>query len=257
MKTIQMQRTLVACLVLGLCGGPLLAEDAESVKSEKALEILKQADEASRAVTTVRFHAKAEPAGVIANFIGAVEGTALMNGWNPEIRRPLKFWAKAEAKAPGTGAEMDMTCGGDGETFFLVDHKTKKGYEDMDPAVLGTGGQTLGALGLAQFVHPEPFQRELDATAIELLGKGEVMGEECWKIRVTYAPGSGNDSGADWCISTRDHLPRQQIRKFAFPQGEGELAITLSSLEVDPKFESALFKMDLPEGYEAVDDFAP
>ena len=150
---------------------------------------------------------------------------------------------------------MEVSGGSDGETYFLIDHLTQKAYRDFDPAVMGSGGQALGGIGMAEFVHPAPFDDEIHAESAELQGKETVAGVECHKIHVVYSGGRGEST---WFFSTEDFLPRRRVRHFEIPQmGKGTLDITLTELEVDPEIGPDTFQMKLPEGYEQIDDFAP
>ena len=124
----------------------------------------------------------------------------------------------------------------------------------MDPAVLGTTGQALSNIGLMEFVHSDPFSDELTADTVEYLGEVTVGDEPCHKIHVVYSGGRGKST---WFFSKNDHLPRQRIRYFETPQGDGTVTITVSQIEVNPKIDPADYTMQLPEGYEQIDDFAP
>lgn len=248
-------------LLLVLC--PTLAAFAEDAKddpaaarSPEAMEILKKADAAARKVRAARFHSTSTPTGIVVNFVGPSEGEGVVEGWDEVLEGPRKFWSHVKTQPPGSDEAKEITGGGDGETYFLIDHSTRKAYEDMDPAVMGSNGTAVFFVGFAQFVHPAPYERDLDSEKVELLGKEEVAGEECYKVRTTYAGGA--ESGSTWYISTSDLLPRKRVRHYEVPQqGKGDLVVTLTRLEVDPDIEAGLFKMKLPEGYEQVDDFAP
>ena len=154
----------------------------------------------------------------------------------------------------GSDEPLELTGGGDGETFFLIDHLGKKAYEDFDPAVMGAGGNALNSITMAEFVHPAPFDDEINADTAELQGTEMVGGVECHKIHVIYSGGRGEST---WFVSTEDFLPRRRIRYFTTPQGEGTLDITVTDLKVDPEVGPETFVMKLPEGYQKVDDFAP
>ncbi len=167
--------------VLFLAPTAFAEEPAEA--SSEALEILKKADEAARKIEAVRIRVTSKPTGLVANFIGATEGETLMTGWDAELQRPKMFWAHIKTTAPGAEEPMELTGGGDGDSYFLVNHTAEKAYEDMDPGVLGTGGQALGAIGITQFVHPSPYERDLGAKKVELLGREEVGGEEISRSR--------------------------------------------------------------------------
>ncbi len=228
------------------------AAEAEMEDSE-AVKLLKKADAAIKAVTGVRYKGMAEPDGVVTNFISASEGEGIMVGWSD--RRPEKFRVHVKSTKPGSDEALEVTGGGDGETFFLLDHVTKKAYQDIDPGVMGSNRNALFSIGLGEFVHPTPFDDEIGAETVELQGTETVAGVECHKVYVDYGGGRGQST---WYFSTEDLLPRRRVRHFDIPQqGKGTLVITLTELETDPEVADETFQLTLPEGYEKVDDFAP
>jgi len=244
---------LVPVLVIGLAAtGWVGAEETPApAKSPEAIEILKKVDAATKAVDSVRYQARSTPTGAALNFAGVSEGTVVMEGWNG--RTPEKFRIDAKTKRPGNEATVELSAGGNGETYFLIDRSTKKAYEDMDPQVMGRTGQSLMGLVMAEFVHDAPFDDELNAENVQLAGKETVDGEECFKIDVVYSP----QQSSSWFFSTKDYLPRRRIQKFTTPQGEGTIDRTISALEVAPKLDSSIYALVLPEGFQKIDDFAP
>lgn len=234
-------------LLLGLVFAPLSADDSSR---EAAVEILTRSDNALKAVTSVRYHSISTPEGVAVNFVKPSEGEALLFGWGGQF--PEKMYVDVRVT---DGVEVTrLTGGGDGESYFVIDHNGRKGYQDMDPGVLGGYAGTLRAILVPEFVHEAPLGDELNAETIELLEDHEVSGEMCNQVRVVYAGGRGESI---WSIAKSDGLPRQRKQVFNTPQGVGSLTYRLSELEIDPEFDDSVFKMKLPEGYELIDDFAP
>ncbi|MCP3962961.1 MAG: PQQ-binding-like beta-propeller repeat protein [bacterium] len=237
---------------------PAEAEPAEQMaeageKDSEAVAILKKVDAAVKAVKGIRFEGYTKPTGVALNFRSPAEGGGVMYGWNGQ--GPETFYGHVKTTRQGSGEPLELTGGSDSETYFLIDHGAKKAYEDMDPGVMGTSGQALASLGMREFVHPTPFDDEINAQSVELQGKEEVAGVECYKIHVDYGRGGQMST---WFFSTEDMLPRRRVQHFAIPdQGEGSFEITLTKLEVDPEVTPETYRMKLPEGYEKVDDFAP
>ena len=231
---------------------PAAEEVAEAAADSEAVAILRKVDAAAKAVTGVRYRVTSEPSGVATNFVAAAEGGGVMFGWTGQ--QPEKFAMKVKTTRPGTDDALEFTGGSDGENFFLLDHVGRKAYQDFDPAVMGSGGNALFGVTMAEFVHPTPFNDEITADTAELEGTETVGGVECHKIRVVYSGGRGSST---WFVGTEDYLPRRRIRHFSTPQGDGALDIVLSDLEIDPEVGPDTFAMKLPEGYEQVDDFAP
>ena len=107
---------------------------------------------------------------------------------------------------------------------------------------------------MVEFVHDTPFDHELDGDVVELVGKETVGGQECYVVRVVYTGGQGEST---WYFSTKDFLPRRRTQHFSGQQGEGKIERVITDLQISPKVEDALFTLNLPEGYEQIDDFAP
>jgi outer membrane lipoprotein-sorting protein len=245
---------LIGLVSLVLLAAPAVAEDppatTEGTRSPEALEILKKVDAKVKGISAVRYKVKAVPGGAAEQTLSPAEGSALIVGWTG--RMPEKFLV--EGKTEINGEPVVVTGGGNGDTFFVIDHTTKKGYEDMDPAVLGSSARVLFALAMLEFVHDRPFDDELNAETLEMLENETVAGEECYKIRVVYAGGQGESI---WLFSKSDYTPRGRIQLIHGPQGEGTIERTIYDLELDPEIDEQLFVMQLPEGYEQIDDFAP
>ncbi len=249
-----MKPILYLYMLLGLIlAGPGLAEEtaAEATRSPEALELLKQADAAIKKVTSVSYQVTSQPSGIAENFGSAAQGESIMVGWNGAT--PDKFYSHVETQRDGETVEL--TAGGNGDMYFIIDHQTKKAYEDMDPGVLGSSARALQGLGMVEYVHDNPFDDELDADAIELREEVAVAGEECYQIHVTYAGGRGEST---WFFAKKDLLPRRRVRHFSIPgQGAGSIEINVSKLETNLELDESLFVLKLPEGYEQIDDFAP
>jgi hypothetical protein len=249
-----MKKTILPLCVLCLALPASADTEADEAPANEAIEILRQADAAIKAVHSVRYKASIEATGVAANFAPSGRGEGFMAGWNGA--GPEKFYARIETMPAGDDeAPAVFEGGGDGESYYYIDHGTKKAYEDMDPMVMGTNGQVLQGLGMAEYVRPAPFDDELGAEVVELQGTEKVGDEECYKIHVVYGRGRGEST---WFFSKQDHLPRGRIQHFTIPnQGEGSIAVKLSMVEVGAEADAGMFRLQLPEGYEQIDDFAP
>jgi len=229
------------------------AIEDEGTRSPEALEILKKADQAIKAVHSVRCQIVTRSTGFAERFAPSNEGATVMVGWTGNI--PEMFYADLEIKQQDSDEMGHLTGGGNGDTFFVIDHATKKGYEDMDPSVMGSAGRTLRGAGMIEFVHDAPFDDELEAHTVELEGEQTIDGQPCYQIHVVYAGGQGEST---WYFSKKDYLPRRRVRHLSRPgMGEGTIETSVSRLELNIEPEANLFLMDLPEGYERVDDFAP
>lgn len=245
-----MNKALVGLLIVLFVAVCMAADEPAPTRSPQALEILQKVDQTIKAVSAVRYKVKSTPTGVATNFVAPGEGSVVLVGWNGQM--PEKFLI--QAKGQREGKPVDVTGGGDGEGFYLIDHAGKKAYQDIDPAVMGSSRSTLFVLAMFEFVHDAPFDDELKADTVELVGTADVAGVECNEIRVVYAGGQGE---THWFFAKSDSLPRRRVQKFTSPQGEGAIERTIVDLEVDPQLPEGLFAFKLPEGYQKIDDFAP
>ena len=246
----------IVCLLLAIVlAGPALGDTEESAasRSPEAIEILEKVDSAIKAVHSVRYDVTTEPSGVAENFASAARGSSILVGWNGNTTE--SFYSHVETKNADTGETIELTAGGNGDMYFIIDHQTKKAYEDMDPGVVGSGSRALRAVGMIEFVHDKPFDDEIGAEKVELLEEEMVGDEECYKIHVAYGGGQGETT---WLFAKKDFLPRKRVRHFTIPgQGDGTLVIELSNLETNIEPDESMFVLQLPEGYEQIDDFAP
>ena len=252
-----MKGALSLVLLLLMTGVALADESAEKAAAEDtsaaAREVLEKADAAIKKVSAASFDVKSTPTGVAVNFRNPTEGRVVLSGWSDEMNIPVRMYA--DVRTERDGAEVRLTGGGNGDTFFIIDHGEKKGYEDMDPGVMGTGAGAIRGVAMLEFVHSAPFDDELGAEQLDLLADEKLGEDECHVVRVVYSGGRGESV---WYFSKSDMLPRRRLQKFTVPgQGEGALEINLSNLVINPELDPALFRMKLPAGYEQIDDFAP
>jgi len=247
-----MIRRLATFLIGVFVALPLAAEmGAETQRSPEAVEILRKADASIKKASAVRYRVSTRPGGAAEGFFSAGEASVVLVGWTGQV--PRRFLI--DAMTSQEGQSVKVTGGGNGETYFLLDHASRTAYEDSDPAVLGWAASTLFGFAVLEFVHSAPFDDELGAERVELLGSETVGGEECYKIHVAYAEGQGEST---WFFSRDDYLPRRGVQTFDMgPRGEGTLERTIHDLEVNPEIDDAVFVMTLPEGYEQIDDVAP
>ena len=238
--------------VFVLVGSVFAQEDKKPGELTDPVEILKKVDAAAKAVQAARYKCTFERLGEQGQ-MPKVEGTVLLTGWTGG--GPAKFKIEAKVKQPNSEEETRISAGGDGNEFYVVDHKNKKAYVDIDQAVMGRTGRPAQLIVVAEFTHPTPFSDEINGQKQELRGSKTIAGEDCYEIYVQY---TSAQQEAVWHFSKKDFLPRARLDIFKGPDG-GEIKQqkTLSNLEVDPKLSDDAFKFSLPEGFERIDDFAP
>lgn len=249
-----MKRTIGILLVLAVLVLPAWAEgeEAKTERSPEAIEILEKVDAAIKKIDSVAYKAKTEATGDLAAGMGEASGSVVMKGWNGGM--PNHFRVHVTAKQPDSEEPVEMTAGGNGDSYFLLDHAGKKGYEDMDPGVLGSAGGQLIGFAMIEFVHDRPFDDELAGETVTLLEEMEIAGEPCYAVDVFYSGGRGH---ATWYFSKNDYLPRRRVQHISGERGEGTIVRTVMDLKIAPETDASLFTMKLPEGFEQIDDFAP
>lgn len=248
-----MRRLLFALLACSL-GTMAFAQDAAKPSGDLTdpVEILKKADAAAKAVKAAKYTASARSADEKDTNSIKVDGTVILSGWSNGVSE--KWFFDVKVQRPGETETIAYQAGSDGENFFVIDHKNKKAYEDIDPAVLGTNRQWQQRVTMLEYVHDRPFSDEINGEKQELKGTVKIGGEECYHVYVKYSP----QQEAEWFFAKKDFLPRQVIRRFLggdTPRPGSVLTVT--SLSVDPPLSEDAFSFKLPAGFEKVDDFAP
>lgn len=217
------------------------------------VEILKKADEAAKSVKAVRYKVKFQGTGSIEAKTPKVEGSVLLSDFQNGQAKKRKIEAKGAR--PGSSDSFQVTIGGDGNVFYVIDPQTKTVHEDIDPQVVGSWRRLVGGLIMAEFGHLTPFQDEINGEKHEYQGSEKIGDEDCHKILVRY---KGGQQEAVWYFSKKDGLPRRSDRTQMGPDGQGgSTQQIVTNLEVDPKVEDSAFKITVPEGFKKSDDFAP
>jgi hypothetical protein len=241
----------LTCIVLAVCIPALAADEAKKKSDEpNAMDILKRVDAATKKVKAVQYEVEFEGTGGVKPLVAKFDAKYLFRGLDE--RMPKEFAVEMRGTMPGSSDTFHKTAGADGENYFLIDHATKKIYEDMDFEVLGSGGRIVQRAAMIEFVHEAPFSDELSGDKQELVGSKTIHGEECWEVRVIYKDNQGE---ALWCFSKKDYLPRSRHDVVRSPQGG--LLKTIKNLTADPKIKPGAFKLQVPEGYQKIEDFAP
>ena len=227
--------------------------DQAADTSAGALAILAQADEATKAVRSIRYRARAYPTSWLTARLAEVEGTAVITGDHEIHFRVATF--DTTVRFPNLKGVQKLTYGADGTFFYLIDWDQKLFYQGIDRHVTGHGGRAAQRIGLREFVVEEPFSDEINADSVALLAEERIGEEPCYVVDVVYA----NDGGhAVWYFSKRDYLPRRVDRVYDNRvRGVAMIVVELYDLEADPKIDSRDFALKLPDGFEKSARFAP
>ncbi len=249
-----MKNRIGMTLIMALMTVVAFGDEKKAEDLNDPIAILKKADDASKAAKFVKYQASVKRDGVLGQRVSSAEGTVVLQGW--KNNRAEKFRIDAKGKRADSEDTIETAVGGDGENYYVIDHKNKKAYLDLDPAVMGTSGQIGQVLLMLEYVHEAPFSDEINGTKQELKGSKKIGDEDCYEIHVAY---SAQGQEADWYFSKKDFLPRGVRRFFKSPTTgqEGSTELTVTKLQVQPKLDKDPFKFELPAGYTQTDDFAP
>jgi len=222
-------------------------------QSLSAVDVLKRADEATRAIHAVRYEARRFGTGQLARRYAQVEGHAVISGGF--LNRSFSVARfDASIRYPRVGTVHRLTYQADGSSYCLIDHDMKKYFLNRNPRVTGLDGKLAQSLGFPEFVIPTPFTDELNGVSIKRLPEKQVEGEPCYVVDVIYA---GRRQRAIWYISMRDFLPRRVDRVPSSANlDRGTVVVEISKLEVDPPIDSDTFEPEIPKDYQRSPKFA-
>jgi len=229
-----------------------LAGDPPAGEMTDPVEILKKVDAVCKAVKTVRYDIVFEGLGDSKSSMPETRGKfAVVPGGGDATKGRLR--ADVKVKQPGSDEAQEVTVASDGENYTVLDHKNKKAYQDIDPAVLGSFRRIVMGAALSEYGHQQPFSDEINGKKQELKGTQKIGDDECYEIHVVY----GEGQEATWCFSKKRFIP---LRRIDIRQRDGKtmtMQKTLTNVVLDEKVDESMFKLAVPAGYEKIDDFAP
>lgn len=242
-------------LALFIAGAGTVAVDdtaqGESV-SPDALAVLKKSDVALKAVKTASYTAAFRGTNWIASRVPSVEGVATIGKRSEWDIDP--FSCEVKIKQNDSEETLAFTAGSNGDSFFLIDGKTKTVYEDIDPLVLGAQGRNIQRVLAREFAMPEPYADAYKTESITMKDKVTIDGDTCHVVQV-----EGKEPPVvTYYIATTDSLPRRIVRTYKNGEGEeGTTELTISHLKVNPSFSRDPFSVIVPKGFKKTDEFAP
>lgn len=230
------------------------ADDSKKTDSvsREAVEILRKSEAALKTVKKASYSASYRGTRWVESMVPKVEGIATIGTRSQWDIDP--FSCEVTITPNDSEETLTFAAGSNGDTYFLIDSKTKTVYEDMDPLVLGSNSRNIQRVLMHEFAMPDPFGDALTADTVQLKGDAEVNGEVCYVVR---AEGESPPS-VSYYIAKKDYLPRRVVRTYKNPKGEeGSTELTISHLKINPSFVRDPFAVVVPKGYKKTDDFAP
>lgn len=222
--------------------GQVQPPDSEVEPRPHVYDVLRAADEATKAVRVVKYDAVREGTGSQAARIPVMEGTVLLAGRDsqrPDIRIDCTEYALLDLQ----GVVRKYSSVIKGGAALRIDH-------DRELVIRGGGGmRSLGPgfnLVMTEFNNPAPFQDEMNSSRVTLEGRAFVEHVLCDVVLVRYE----NGSRTRWYFGALDHLPRRYERLRTFKDEAGAIVLTLSNLETQVVTDDASFTLDFPDGYQ-------
>jgi cytochrome c biogenesis protein CcmG/thiol:disulfide interchange protein DsbE len=218
-----------------------------------ALEILKKADAATKAVKAFSCKAEFRGTGGIANGVPTIQGTVQARQARPGVLG-LIFGAKhgrpsqrikGEFTPPGAKTAEPFEIASDGKRAVLIDVQRKiltRGELPEAEAMLKTGLP----LYMIELLHPTPFTDEITAKETRCEGVEDVEGVACDVVFVVYHK---SDIDSRWYIGRADSLPRRVERLYGRLGRPGSTVLTLTDLVVAPSLGASDFAPSTPKGY--------
>lgn len=249
-------RTVIGLTLCMMMGTVAAAQDSKPTTgqgvSPEAVEILKQSEAALKRIKIVRYQADYTGTAWIKQYVPTVTGTATVGKRSKYDIDP--FFVEVKMTTEGAEEPIECSAGCNGDTYFLIDAKTKTVYEDMDPAVLGSQGRNIPRVVMSEFASPKPYENAEKAGTVQLRGTERINDKPC---HVVFIEGEQPPT-LTYYIDAMDHLPRKIVRTYKNEEGvEGTTELTISHLAINPDFEKSPFEAKVPAGYKKTDDFAP
>lgn len=219
----------------------------------KALDILKKADAATKAVKAFSCKAEFHGTGGLANRVPIIKGTVKARQARPGILGVVFGGKRGRPSQRITGVltppgaekaePFDIAC--DGKRAVLIDSSRKIAtLGDLPQAKeMLRAGRPLYMLEL---LHPTPFRDEISAKELRYEGVEEIEGVPCDVVFVVYR---NSHIDSRWHFGRDDALPRRVERHHGRLGGSGSMVLTLSELVVGSSFGASVFAPPIPKGY--------
>lgn len=205
-------------------------------------EILRKADEATRALRAVSYQAEFFGQGQFKEDTPRIAGTVQLEEASGEGR----FRARVEGRftAPASGQTSEFLLIINGERVGLADKGEREFVVGQLPAAAALISQK-GLLVMQEYVHPTPFEDELNGRSAKYEGTKTVGDVECDVIFVVYADGTNTSR---WYFDRKDHLPRR-VDRGQMSEPDSARVLIVTRLDTRPDFKPDAFEVKAPEGF--------
>lgn len=244
--------TRIGILSLFVSVGIASVAGAESVDP---IEVLRKADDATKAVKAVSYQASFSATGDLSEYVPSVTGSVLAR---PAPKRGLiarilsegqsmpRLRIDAAVTRPGSDEAVQIRAATDGQQAILI-NDSKKTYMRADGSDIRTLIQTAHRLYMIEFLHPTPFSDELRGRSAEYEGVEKVGDVDCDVVYVVYSAMGSPKSR--WYFGREDHLPRRVDRI----GGRGNTTLIVTDLDTAPDESDDEFALEAPDDFKKVE----
>ncbi len=226
----------------------LAVQDAQPTETGSApaldpviYDILRNADEAAKALTTIRYDAEYEGTGSQAVVTPLVTGQITLVKSDFRVQN-LKVDFTTYRVQKLEGAITKKTGLFHRRGMILLDHTERVAIEGNGSLrSLGSGNN----LYLSEFSSSNPYDDEINANQVTLEGRTYVKETLCDVLLVDY----DGRSRSRWFFGVDDHLPRRIERLRNRDGVPGARILTISNLELNFEVDDSVFALEIPEGY--------
>jgi len=254
--SILISALIVSWPAFALAGDEPSRDGGADAGQPDAMEILRQADEACKAVNAVSYKAEFFGEGNLADQLTRITGTvkagerrqSLLGRLLGKCSESYRIRIEGKATKPGSREEWCFTVASDGKRVYRISMNNKEFISGSLPkakSLLAKSGRP--PLFMLEYLHDTPFSDELNGKSARYEGTRDVGGVECHVIYVVYA----NDMESRWYFGTEDSLPRRVDRIVSEGSSMGSFTLEVSNLDTKPELSPCDFCLECPKGFDS------
>lgn len=248
--------TILAWLVLFATVTSTLAQEAPEAAAESqpdAAAIMRSADQAMRKLETLAFKVRTHGVGAMATRGPQTRAVAQIR--RASDRNPVGWMFRAEGRALRGEEDRSFLTAFDGRQVRTIREHEKlvleSNWENSAEPMADGAGFALTWIVRWQDLVSQPFAGEVPAWMTRYEGVMDVDGALCDVIYVDYSEiRDPNLYDAWWFIAREDSLPRRVDMHMVDRAGEGFFTTMIADLQPDAPVESAMLRLETPEGYQ-------
>lgn len=231
---------------------PAAGEESAPADVPEGKRLILRAQAAFRRVTSMSYRGKQYANGQLASLLGSFEGTIRM------LRRPtpsgsnVPFTWTMNVRGSGSKSNTEFEATWFGLDVEWLDPKEKKLIQKNERSARSPILQSAKYLRVSELLGPEPFSRDLLATAFEIEDAKDVGGVRCDVVLVKSASQSGKQTR--WYFGIDDHLPRR-MDTITGAAGSNPTTVSFEFLDLvvetadQPGMNEDELRLRLPDGF--------